>query len=137
MRVAGRAGVHVRKFSGVGLAHDQRAGLTQQRHHMGIPGRLMTGIDGRVKLRRMVGTVEDILHPHRDSGQQATTVVQRSIGAYFSGIERDEGLDVRLQRLNALQDRFGDDGGGRLTLDHGLTEGRGIRDGRITWQTTD
>ena len=69
MGITRRPRVHIGKFSGMGFTHDHRPGLTQQRNHMGIPRGPVVGVDRRVKCSRMVAGINDVLDPHRHTGQ--------------------------------------------------------------------
>ena len=99
----------------------------QQRHHVGVPGRLMAAINRRIKLRGVGSGVEDVFDAHGDAGQQALAIVFRRIGANLPGVERNEGLNIRLLRLNAFNKGLGDSGSGHIAIDHRFTEGGGVK----------
>lgn len=78
-------------------------------------------------MRRIGSGVKDVLDAHGYAGQQASAIVFRRIGAYLPGVERNEGLDIRLLRLNAFKKGFGDGGSGCTAIDHRFTEGGGVK----------
>ena len=129
MGVTRRPGLHISKLGGVGLAHDQRARLAQQRHHMGIARGLVALIDRRVKTRGMIVGINDVLDAHRHTREQTVECRPfqlRHLRAQRGGVQRNKGLDVSFARMGVRQKMLSNFGGADTRSAHLLGNHPGI-----------
>ncbi len=115
VRVARRPRCHEREFGGDRLADDDGAGGAQLRHQRGVHAGAAAGVERGAVLGRVVLGVDDVLDADRDAVERpqraagpAVRVERIGLRAGMGGVDRGEGVDLALARLDPGKARVGD-----------------------------